>query len=228
MTSSNGNSFRVTGPLCGEFTGPDEFPTQRPVTRSFDVFFDLRLNKWLSKQPWGWWFETTLWSLWRQCNGPQQKIWTWSHMNNLFGLQFSRSLLKFRHRCVTTPRKTMGCIDISISWYWINCVSLWGPGWKFPSVIYSMISQIRWNGAVRKYENLFQGPKSIIKTVNIFWSNHTTWFESWFALGIGNPLGKKIRDFHVANNIMKHAKIALVAIGTIFRYQVLSWKYTKD
>ena len=25
-----------------------EFPTQRPVTRSFDIFFDLRLNKWLS------------------------------------------------------------------------------------------------------------------------------------------------------------------------------------
>ena len=44
MTSSNGNIFRVTGPLCGEFTGPGEFPTQRPVMRSFDVFFDLRLN----------------------------------------------------------------------------------------------------------------------------------------------------------------------------------------
>ena len=68
MTSSNGNIFRVTGPLCGEFTGPGEFPTQRPVTRSFDVFFDLRLNKRLSKQPWGWWFETRSWSLWRHRN----------------------------------------------------------------------------------------------------------------------------------------------------------------
>ena len=68
MTSSNGNSFRVTGPLCGEFTGPGEFPTQRPVTRKFDVFFDLCLNKRLSKQPWGWWFETLSWSLWRQRN----------------------------------------------------------------------------------------------------------------------------------------------------------------
>ena len=27
-----------------------EFPTQRPVTQSFDVFFDLRVNKRLSKQ----------------------------------------------------------------------------------------------------------------------------------------------------------------------------------
>ena len=69
MTSSNGKNFRVTGPLCGEFTGPGEFPTQRPVTRSVDVFFDLRLNKRLSKQPWVWWFETPSWSLWRQCNG---------------------------------------------------------------------------------------------------------------------------------------------------------------
>ena len=29
-----------------------EFPAQRPVTQSFDVFFDLRLNKRLSKQWW--------------------------------------------------------------------------------------------------------------------------------------------------------------------------------
>ena len=68
MTSSNGNIFRVTGPLCGEFTGPGEFPSQRPVTRSFDVFFDLCLNKRLSKQPWGWWFETPSLSLWRHRN----------------------------------------------------------------------------------------------------------------------------------------------------------------
>ena len=33
--------------------------------------FDLRLNKRLSKQPRGWWFETPPWSLWRQCNEPE-------------------------------------------------------------------------------------------------------------------------------------------------------------
>ena len=48
MTSSYGTIFRVTGHLCGEFTGPDDFPAQRPVTRSFDVFFYMRLNKRLS------------------------------------------------------------------------------------------------------------------------------------------------------------------------------------
>ena len=45
-----------------------EFPTQRPVTRSFYVFFDLHLNKRLSKQSWGWSFETLLCPLWRHCN----------------------------------------------------------------------------------------------------------------------------------------------------------------
>ena len=68
-TSSNGTIFRITGPLCGEFTSPGEFPAQRPVTQSFDVFFDLRLNNRLSKQTWDWWFETPPWSLWRHCNG---------------------------------------------------------------------------------------------------------------------------------------------------------------
>ena len=45
-----------------------EFPAQRPVTRSFDVFFDLRPNERLSKQSWGWWFEAQLRPLWRRSN----------------------------------------------------------------------------------------------------------------------------------------------------------------
>ena len=45
-----------------------EFPSQRPVTRSFDGFVDLRLNERLSKQSWGWWFEAPSCSLWRHCN----------------------------------------------------------------------------------------------------------------------------------------------------------------
>ena len=57
-------------PFVRELTGPGEFPTQRPVTRRFDVLFDLRLNKRLSKRPWGWWFETPSHSLWRQIPDP--------------------------------------------------------------------------------------------------------------------------------------------------------------
>ena len=56
--------------ICaGNSPVPGEFPAQRPVTRSFDVFFDLRLNKRLSKQSWGWWFETPSCPLWRHRNG---------------------------------------------------------------------------------------------------------------------------------------------------------------
>ena len=50
---------------AGNSPVPGEFLAQRPVTRSFDVFFDLRLNKHLSKQSLGWWFETPSRSLWR-------------------------------------------------------------------------------------------------------------------------------------------------------------------
>ena len=94
MTSSNGNIFHITGHLCREFTG--EFPAQRPVTWSFDVFFDLRLNKRLSKQSWGWWSETPSHSLWRHCN--ELGVFTWfGHITTnaiYIRLVFNISLIK--------------------------------------------------------------------------------------------------------------------------------------
>ena len=45
-----------------------EFAAHRPVTRSFDIFFDLCLKKRLSKQSWRWWFETLSRPLWRHYN----------------------------------------------------------------------------------------------------------------------------------------------------------------
>ena len=51
MTSSNGNIFRVTGPLCEELTGPSEFPTQRPVTRRFDFsLICVWINGWVNNR----------------------------------------------------------------------------------------------------------------------------------------------------------------------------------
>ena len=52
----------------GIHRSPLNFPAQKPVTRSFDVFFYLRLNKRLSKQSWGWWFETLSRPLWHHCD----------------------------------------------------------------------------------------------------------------------------------------------------------------
>ena len=57
-----------------------EFPAQRPVTRGFDVFFDLRLNKRLSKQSWGWWLETLSCSLARQSNESLWQMSPWASM----------------------------------------------------------------------------------------------------------------------------------------------------
>ena len=57
LTICAGNS-----PVTGEFLA------QRPLTRSFDVFFYLRQNKRLSKQWWSWWFETPSRPLQRHCN----------------------------------------------------------------------------------------------------------------------------------------------------------------
>ena len=55
--------------LCaGNSPVPGEFPAQRPVTRSFDVFFDLNPIKRLSKQSLRWWFETPSGSLCRHSN----------------------------------------------------------------------------------------------------------------------------------------------------------------
>ena len=48
-------TFSALLAICaGNSPVPGAFPTQRPATRSFDIFFDLRLNKRLSKQSWGW------------------------------------------------------------------------------------------------------------------------------------------------------------------------------
>ena len=62
-------TFSVLLAICaGNSPVPGEFPAQRPVTPSFVVFFDLRPNKRLSKQSWGWWFEAPSHPLWRHPN----------------------------------------------------------------------------------------------------------------------------------------------------------------
>ena len=68
MMSSNKNIRRVTGLCAGISPVTSEFPTQRLVTRRFDVFFDMRRNKRLSKQI----GTLVIWNaivlIWRHCN----------------------------------------------------------------------------------------------------------------------------------------------------------------
>ena len=64
----------LLGICAGNSPVPGELLPQRPVTRSFDIFFDLRLNIRLSKQSWGWWFETLSRTFWRHRNVSIQKF----------------------------------------------------------------------------------------------------------------------------------------------------------
>ena len=69
MTPLNGNKSGLLALCGGTPSVTDGFPSsQRQVTHSFDVFFDLRLNKRLSKQSRRLWFETPSPSLWLHCN----------------------------------------------------------------------------------------------------------------------------------------------------------------
>ena len=68
MTTSNGNIFRVTGLLCAAFTGHRWIPLTKASDAELWWFFDLSLNKRLSKQSKRRWFETPSRSLWRHCN----------------------------------------------------------------------------------------------------------------------------------------------------------------
>ena len=68
MTSSNGNIFSVTGLLWRIPPVTGGFPPTKARDPGFDVFFDRRQNKRLSKQSRRLWFETPSRSLWCQCN----------------------------------------------------------------------------------------------------------------------------------------------------------------
>ena len=107
MTSSNGNFSALLAICAGNSPVPGEFPTQRSVTRSFDVYFDRRPNKWLSKQSWGWWFETLLCSLWRHRNV----------------VQLPRN--QYNVCCITHLTHTLGftCVSIIMCLFNINSIS---------------------------------------------------------------------------------------------------------
>ena len=83
VTSSNGNISALLTICAGNSPVTGELPVQRPVTRSFDVFFDLRLTKRLSKQSWGWWFETPSGWLWRHRNAQGTSLRLGNHVTAL-------------------------------------------------------------------------------------------------------------------------------------------------
>ena len=131
MTSSNGNIFRVTGHLCGEFTGPRWIPCTKASDAEFWCFLWSVSELRLSKQPWGWWFETLSWSLWRHCNG---NTWHWC-------TDFARSLLLQRPQWLFIRMRFRGISfcgweQSSLSCC-VTCIEIWliEAEWRiYPSV----------------------------------------------------------------------------------------------
>ena len=81
--------------ICaGNSPVPVEFLAQRPVTRSFDVFPDLHLNKLLSKQSWGSWFETLSRPLWRHRNEYPNTAIKESNLSHNLYLYYNYDLLQ--------------------------------------------------------------------------------------------------------------------------------------
>ena len=106
-------TFSALLSLCaGNSPVTGEFPSQSPVTGSFDVFLYLSLNKQLSKQSWVWWFETPSRSLWRHCDGKWQ----------IHPASLSMGLDSYNHKtcyCNVSRRLEPASLDARVSlWFW--------------------------------------------------------------------------------------------------------------
>ena len=119
-----------------------EFPAQKPVTRGFDVFFDLPLNKRLNKQSRGWWFETLSRPLWRHSNvsrvmlTPRAMSTTWGTSNGSWCMGIKGEMSGTV--CVTFTWEMyiymsfyslcfFFCLFITVTWWYMWCIE-WASG----------------------------------------------------------------------------------------------------
>ena len=144
--------------MRGNSPVPGEFPAQRPVTMSFDVFFDLRLNKRLSKQSWGRWFETLSCPLWRHCNdNPLDQHWLDIEPTHLCPIDVISMLMQWSLLSGLPPvyRQTITWTSMDI--LWIGPLSMkYCLSKKMHSEILSNteISLLCWY-VLKKYKNVF-------------------------------------------------------------------------
>ena len=125
-------TFSALLALCaGNSLASGEFPAQRPVMRSFDVFCDFCLNKGPRKQSWGWRFETLLRPLWRHCNVAVQNLWVRStcrrHWCQHLGYVKQEAETQSPSKTSTTITKSVslrGLIHAILSWSFPHT----GPG----------------------------------------------------------------------------------------------------
>ena len=113
MTSSNGNIFRVSEHLCGEFTG-DRWILRTKASAAELCFYHLRLNKRLSKQWWGWWFETPSRPLCRHCNDEQSL--QHANISKLWGRYGTQDILLELNPWIRLSFHKAGNLEISVGW----------------------------------------------------------------------------------------------------------------
>ena len=114
-TSSNGNIFRITGPLCGEFTGHRWIPPTK--ASDAELWYFLRLNKRLSKQSRRRWFDSPLGSLWRNCNVFSGEF-VWMQV-----FRHAGNILCYTGCLIHASRSALICVPIMIDEVKFLCVS---------------------------------------------------------------------------------------------------------
>ena len=124
----------LLGLCAGNSPVTGEFPAQTPVTRSFDVFFGLRLNKRLSKQSSGWRFETPSRSLWRQRN--VLNWWIAYGPSNVF-------VVFLKKNCPCIVLVTYKNICHQLSHIWSFAIDCWGAESSLSSLTKSLDCDIK-------------------------------------------------------------------------------------
>ena len=156
-------TFSALLALCaGNSPVPGEFTAQRPVTRSFDVFFDLRPNKRLSKHSQGWWFETLSSPLWRHRNGIFPNVYP------TFGCLFWYCALKFYVNIMGAIFKQHTSHMINVMFRSVH--RTWADVW--PWVLIPIIDDKRFMAGARYYD-CFGNCWMAISSRDLLLSNHS-------------------------------------------------------
>ena len=184
-----------------------EFPSHRPVTWSFDAFFDLRLNKWLSKQSRIWWLETPSPQLWRHCNEScfiALSQTTGTPVNHRLHIDPKCWLKEIRGLCYLGHllRRKISSTNENRSWTWnyiiINAKGIISHAW----LIWC------WSLWVSNYIPQKPWTELLIHVIYLIWSGSTKWpcnvVLSWYTLKsihLGPTMSTRAKPTTVALNI---------------------------
>ena len=195
-------------------------PLTKPVTPSFDVFFELRLNKRSSKQSCGWWFETLSHPLWCHHNGPGDKrfseptmthicvtrrLCAWacdvSAVDTLVVKGSSSSTPRFLHS-LKSVTQSISCSDMSNH----DDVNLW----KYSPRYWPFVREIHRSPVDSPHKGQWRGA--------LIFSLICTWTNSWANNRDSNDLRR--HRAHYGVSVMKHNKASYfwIVTGYIMHY----------